>query len=118
MPAIVGILTFISMINTTPERLKAITLFICLEIQCSVELSTNFLYPRAWPRAKWHFTLPAGICLLLRSRAATMLTKQIKPIDTGILQGKGVYDNHTLKTNPLHREEETTRGIKKTIKVI
>ena len=30
MPTIVGILTFISMINTTFERLKAINFFICL----------------------------------------------------------------------------------------
>ena len=29
MPAIVGILTFISMINTTPDRLKARNFFIC-----------------------------------------------------------------------------------------
>ena len=29
MPTIVGILTFISMINTTSERLKARNLFIC-----------------------------------------------------------------------------------------
>ena len=29
MPTMVGILTFISMINTTPERLKAINFFIC-----------------------------------------------------------------------------------------
>ena len=29
MPTIVGILTFISMINTTSERLKAINFFIC-----------------------------------------------------------------------------------------
>ena len=30
MPTIVGILTFISMINTTSERLKARNFFICL----------------------------------------------------------------------------------------
>ena len=30
MPIIVGILTFISMINTAPERLKARNFFICL----------------------------------------------------------------------------------------
>ena len=30
MPTIVGILTFISMINTTSERLKAINFFVCL----------------------------------------------------------------------------------------
>ena len=29
MPTIVGILTFISMINTTNERLKAINFFVC-----------------------------------------------------------------------------------------
>ena len=29
MPTIIGILTFISMINTTPERHKAINFFIC-----------------------------------------------------------------------------------------
>ena len=29
MPTIVGILTFISMINTTPARLKAINFFVC-----------------------------------------------------------------------------------------
>ena len=29
MPTIVGILTFISMINTTPERLKAKNFFFC-----------------------------------------------------------------------------------------
>ena len=29
MPTIVGILTFISMLNTTPESLEAITFFIC-----------------------------------------------------------------------------------------
>ena len=37
MPTIVGILTFISMINTTFERLKA-------KIKCSVELSMIFFY--------------------------------------------------------------------------
>ena len=44
---IVGILTFISMINKKPERLKAINFFICrylsvyeqFELSCSVELS-------------------------------------------------------------------------------
>ena len=50
MPTIVDILTFISMINTTSERLKAINFFSCryisfyklyeiYEISCSVELS-------------------------------------------------------------------------------
>ena len=46
MPTIVGILTYISMINTTSERLKARHFFICqyfsflaAEISCSVELS-------------------------------------------------------------------------------
>ena len=46
MPTIVGILTIISMINTTPERLKArtflfvgILVFLAVEISCSAELS-------------------------------------------------------------------------------
>ena len=42
MPTIVGILTFMSMINPTSERHKAINFFICLyalKIMCSVELS-------------------------------------------------------------------------------
>ena len=46
MPTFVGILTYISMINTTSERLKARNFFICwsfsslsVEISCSVELS-------------------------------------------------------------------------------
>ena len=47
MPTIVDILTFISMINTTSERLKTRNFFICqyfsffraVEISCSVELS-------------------------------------------------------------------------------
>ena len=41
MPTIVGILTFISMMKTTPERLKARTFFIC---RCLVFMSTwNFV---------------------------------------------------------------------------
>ena len=47
MPTIVGILIFISMINTTSERLKARNFFICgyfsFYKQCSVELSTVVL---------------------------------------------------------------------------
>ena len=51
MPTIVGVLTFISMINTTSERLKAcrtysfvsILLLRAFEIPCSVELSMDFL---------------------------------------------------------------------------
>ena len=44
MPTIVDILTFMSMVNTTSERLKARNFFICyfllaVEISCSVELS-------------------------------------------------------------------------------
>ena len=48
MPTIVGILTFISMIKTTSERLKARSFFICryfslyaVEISSSAELSTK-----------------------------------------------------------------------------
>ena len=47
MPTIVGILTFISMIKTTSERLKAIYFFICWyfsfyeQHESSVELSTK-----------------------------------------------------------------------------
>ena len=49
MPTIVGILTFISMINTTSERLKALNFFICryisfyeqLKFPCSVDLSVK-----------------------------------------------------------------------------
>ena len=52
MPTIVGILTFISMINTTSEKLKARNHFICwyfsfgeqLKISCSVELSMKKFY--------------------------------------------------------------------------
>ena len=48
MPTLVGILTFISMVNTTSERLKQETsLFggiLVVEISCSVELSmTKFI---------------------------------------------------------------------------
>ena len=42
MPTIVGILTFISIINTTSKKLKAKHFIICgfaVEISCSVELS-------------------------------------------------------------------------------
>ena len=45
MPTIIGILTFISIINTTSERLKAKYFFICRyfifyeQLKCSVELS-------------------------------------------------------------------------------
>ena len=38
MPTIVGILTFISMINTTSERFKAIKLYICPYISCYEQL--------------------------------------------------------------------------------
>ena len=49
MPIIIDILTFISMINRTSERLKGRHCFICwyfsfyeqLEISCSVEMSMN-----------------------------------------------------------------------------
>ena len=53
MPTTVGILTFISMINTSSERLQARNFFICgyfsfyeqlVEILCSVELSMNKFY--------------------------------------------------------------------------
>ena len=52
MPTIVGILTFISMINTTSERLKARNFFYLLvfkflravEISCSVDLSMKKFY--------------------------------------------------------------------------
>ena len=39
MPTIVGILTFISRINTTSERLKERNFFICRYFSFSVELS-------------------------------------------------------------------------------
>ena len=38
MPTIVGILTFISMINTTSERLKARNFFICLYVSVYEQL--------------------------------------------------------------------------------
>ena len=38
MPTIVGILTFISMVNTTSERLKAINFFICWYFSFYVQL--------------------------------------------------------------------------------
>ena len=38
MPTIVGILTFISMINTTSERLKARNFFICSNLSVSEQL--------------------------------------------------------------------------------
>ena len=52
MPTVVGILTFISMINTTSERLKArnifyLSVFLLLsaaEVSCSVELSMKNCY--------------------------------------------------------------------------
>ena len=52
MPTVVGILTFIRMINTTSERLKArnifyLTVFLLLsavEVSCSVELSMKKCY--------------------------------------------------------------------------
>ena len=48
MPIIVGILTFISMINTTSERLKARIFFICrflvfMSISSSKRLNIDFL---------------------------------------------------------------------------
>ena len=50
MPLIVGILIFISMINTTSERLKARKVFIftfsillAVEISCSVEYEKSFI---------------------------------------------------------------------------
>ena len=61
MPTYVGILTLISMINTTSERLKAINFCICryfsfyeqlkfpVEISCSVELRMKIVFNlRAW----------------------------------------------------------------------
>ena len=59
MPTIVGILTVISMINTTTERLKARNFFICpyfsfyeqLKFPFSVELSMKKFYNLGpWPR--------------------------------------------------------------------
>ena len=54
-PIIVGILTIISMIKTTPERFKARNLFICrrfsflpVEISCSDELRMIFFNLGAW----------------------------------------------------------------------
>ena len=46
MPTIVGILTFISKINTTSARLKAGNVFMCryaVEISCSVEHEKSFI---------------------------------------------------------------------------
>ena len=46
MSTIVGILTFISMINTTSESLKARNFFICryFSLLCTVELSIKMFY--------------------------------------------------------------------------
>ena len=41
MPTIVGILTFISRINTTSERLKEINFFICLYFSCYEQLKVR-----------------------------------------------------------------------------
>ena len=55
MPTIVGILTFISMINTNSERLKARNVFICwyfsvtFEISCSVELNMKKCFITSGP---------------------------------------------------------------------
>ena len=43
MPTVVGILTFISMINTTSERLRARKLFMCLYFSFSEQLKFHAL---------------------------------------------------------------------------
>ena len=48
MPTIVGILTFISMINTTSERLKAKHFFICRYFSFNEQLKCRAQVSRAW----------------------------------------------------------------------
>ena len=50
MPTIVGILTFISMINTTSERLKAIHLFICWDFSFYEQLKFHAQLSWAWKK--------------------------------------------------------------------
>ena len=59
MPTIVGILTFIIMINTTSERLKAINFFICQYFSFYEQL--KFRAQLSWARKKFY---NLGACLL------------------------------------------------------
>ena len=52
MPTIVGILTFISMINTTSERLKARNIFICQNFSFYEQL--QFRAQLSWTRKKFY----------------------------------------------------------------
>ena len=50
MPTIVGILTFISMINTTSERLKARNFFICRYFSVYMQLKFHAQLSWAWKK--------------------------------------------------------------------
>ena len=50
MPTIVGILTFISMIKTASERLKARKIFICWYFSCYVQFKFHALLSWAWKK--------------------------------------------------------------------
>ena len=62
MPTIVGILTFISMINTTSESLKARNFFICLYFSFYEQLKFRAQYEKCF------ITLGPGIKLELSDR--------------------------------------------------
>ena len=62
MPTIVGILTFISMINTTSERFKARDFFICLYFSFYEQLKFRAQLSWAW---KKFYNLGARLFLLV-----------------------------------------------------
>ena len=67
MPTIIGILTFISMINTTPERLKERDFFICL-------------YFSFYGQLKKSYNLGAWSVLVFNSKAVGTLATYRAPI--------------------------------------
>ena len=77
MPTIVGILTFMSTINTTFERLKSRNFFIyryfifCEEIPCSVQLSTKKVFKS---RGQILFPLAKHFILMLNPVTEILLT--------------------------------------------
>ena len=77
MPTIVGILTFISMINTTPERLKARTFFNCRYF--SFYAQSKFRAQLSWACKKFY-----NLRTWCVTRSATSLVK-------GVKGGLGVY---------------------------
>ena len=68
MPTIFGILTFISMINATSERLKARNFFICRYLvfmsRCEICYACN--YPVTWEEAHWCGWWPCT-CTLIKN---------------------------------------------------